>query len=96
METTIKQVMQWGNSLGVQISKDAAKRAGITKGSSVRVVASRGTVTLTKVSIKSKVTLPILSQRDILRGLTPDVMLIDREWLDMVPVGKEIVEYEEN
>ncbi len=87
MTTPTKQVVQWGNSLGVRIPKDAAARAGIAKGSSVRIVSEPGKLVLFTLS-PEETRIPQYSLKNLLRDVTPQKHR-DIEWLDATPVGKE-------
>lgn len=93
MTTTIKQIVQWGNSLGVRISKDAAARAGISRGSSVRVTSELGKLTLVPLPAEetAEVRIPQYSLKKLLRTTIPQDLNSDAEWFDVVPVGKEII-----
>ena len=85
MVQTTKQVVQWGNSLGVRISKAAAARAGIERGSSVHIKAEPGKITLVP-------TKPRWKHIDELIGrITPENLNRDEEFLNAPPVGREII-----
>jgi antitoxin component of MazEF toxin-antitoxin module len=90
--TTTKHVIQWGNSLGIQISKAMAQHAGIEPGSAMTVTSRPGKLIFTIIPEKKSRTTP-LSLTQLLDGMTPAIhqTLTDKEWLTMKPVGKEII-----
>jgi antitoxin MazE len=77
------QVARWGNSLGLRIPKDVARRAGLRAGSRVEVEAQGDRVIVSPA--RSRYVLA-----DLLKGVTPEAM---REAFDWGPdKGREIVE----
>ena len=91
MVETTKQVKNWGNSLGVRIPKDAAARAGISLGSSVRITSEPGKITLSPVGDRRGTRIPQYSLKQLLRGVTPKNLNRDDEFLDAPRAGREII-----
>jgi antitoxin MazE len=78
-------ITRWGNSLGVRIPKDLARRLGMTEGSVVEVTAEDDRLVL-------QTTKPVYRLEELLEGMTPDAMhqALDWEgWGD--DVGRETV-----
>ena len=92
MVQTTKQVMWWGNSLGVRIPKDAAARAGISHGSSIHIKAEPGKITLipSRTFVDTK-KIPRYSLKKLLRGVTPKNLNRDEEFMNAPSVGREII-----
>ena len=89
---TTKQIVQWGNSLGVRIPKDAAARAGISRGSSVFIKAEPGKITLVPSRvIRDRTQVPRYSLKKLLRGVTPKTLNRDEEFMNAPPIGREII-----
>lgn len=77
------QISKWGNSLGLRIPKDVARRVGLTAGAQVEIEAEGGRI----VIAPSK---PRYRLEDLLEGMTPEAM---REAFDWGPdVGREVVD----
>jgi antitoxin MazE len=77
------QVAKWGNSLGLRIPKDIARRAGLRAGACVEVEAEGERIVISPARPRY-----VLSQ--LLEGMTPEAM---REAFDWGPDrGREIVE----
>ncbi len=90
--STETAVASWGNSLGVRIGRRDAERAGISRGSVVRVKAEPGKITLTSSRpIQNMKSIPRYSLEKLLRGVTPKNLNRDEEFLDAPPVGREII-----
>jgi antitoxin MazE len=77
------QVARWGNSLGLRIPKDIARRAGLREGARVDVEAEGDRIIISPAR-------PRYVLADLLKGMTPQAM---REAFDWGPdKGREIVE----
>jgi antitoxin MazE len=77
------QVARWGNSLGLRIPKDVAKRIGLREGACVDVEAEGNRIIISPAR-------PRYVLADLLKGITPQTM---REAFDWGPDrGREIVE----
>lgn len=82
MTTTIQK---WGNSLGVRIPRDVAEDIGFVEGKDVTVEKSGDALVVRPVKI------PRYNLKKLLKGITPKNINIDREWMDMPRVGREII-----
>jgi antitoxin MazE len=77
------QVARWGNSLGLRIPKEVARRAGLREGARVDVEAEGDRIIISP-------TRPRYVLTDLLKGMTPEEM---RQAFDWGPdKGREIVE----
>jgi antitoxin MazE len=77
------QISRWGNSLGVRIPKDVARRAGLSEGSRVEIEAEDNRIVIAPSA-------PRYRLADLLEGMTPEAM---REAFDWGPdVGREAVD----
>ena len=77
------QVARWGNSLGLRIPKDIARRAGLREGARVDVEAEGDRIIISPAR-------PRYVLADLLKGMTPEAM---RQAFDWGPdKGREIVE----
>jgi antitoxin MazE len=77
------QVARWGNSLGLRIPKDIARRAGLREGIRVEVEAEGDRVIISPARSRYVLT-------DLLAGITPEAM---RDAFDWGPdKGREIIE----
>ncbi len=77
------QVARWGNSLGLRIPKEIARRAGLREGARVDVEAEGDRIIISPAR-------PRYVLADLLRGMTPEAM---RQAFDWGPdKGREIVE----
>ena len=77
------QVARWGNSLGLRIPKDVARRIGLREGTRFDVEAEGSRIIITPAR-------PHYVLADLLKGMTPEAM---REAFDWGPDrGREIVE----
>jgi antitoxin MazE len=77
------QISRWGNSLGVRIPKDVARRAGLSEGSRVEIEAEDNRIVIVPSA-------PRYRLEDMLEGMTPEAM---REAFDWGPdVGREAVD----
>ena len=77
------QVVRLGNSLGLLIPKDIARRAGLREGTQVDVEAEGDRIIISPAR-------PRYVLADLLKGMTPEAM---REAFDWGPdKGREIVE----
>ena len=89
---TETKVASWGNSLGVRIGRYDAMRAGISRGSLVRIKAEPGKITLVSSRPeRDAYTIPRYSIKKLLRGVTPKNLNRDEEWLNEAPMGREII-----
>ncbi len=77
------QVARWGNSLGVRIPKDIAKRVGLSEGAKVEIEASGAQVVITLAR-------PHYHLADLLAGMSPDALREAFDWGG--DVGREAVE----
>jgi len=84
METLMQvQVARWGNSLGLRIPKDIARRAGLREGARVEIEANGDRIIISPAR-------PRYVLADLLKGMTPEAT---REAFDWRPnKGREIVE----
>ena len=78
-------VQKWGNSLGVRIPHNIAEDIGLSEGKQVTVEKSGKTIVVRPLKI------PRYSLKKLLKGITPKNINIDKEWLNMKPVGREII-----
>jgi len=77
------QISRWGNSLGVRIPRDVARRAGLSEGSRVEIEAEDNRIVIAPSA-------PRYRLADLLEGMTPEAM---REAFDWGPdVGREAVD----
>jgi antitoxin MazE len=77
------QISRWGNSLGVRIPKDVARRAGLSEGARVEIEAEDNRIVIVPVA-------PRYRLEDLLEGMTPEAM---REAFDWGPdLGREVVD----
>jgi antitoxin MazE len=77
------RVARWGNSLGLRIPKEVARRIGLREGARVEVEAEHNRLIITPAR-------PHYVLADLLKGMTPEAM---REAFDWGPDrGREIVE----
>ncbi|HEY3888049.1 MAG TPA: AbrB/MazE/SpoVT family DNA-binding domain-containing protein [Caulobacteraceae bacterium] len=77
------QISKWGNSLGVRIPKDVARRVGLAAGAQVEVEAEGGRIVIAPSA-------PRYRLEDLLKGMTPEAM---RDAFDWGPdVGREVVD----
>jgi antitoxin MazE len=77
------EVARWGNSLGLRIPKDIARRAGLREGARVDVEAEGDRIIISPAR-------PRYVLADLLKGMTPEAM---RQAFDWGPdKGREIVE----
>ena len=77
------QVARWGNSLGLRIPKDIARRAGLREGARVEVEAEGDRVIISPAR-------PRYVLADLLKGMTPEAMREAFDWGS--DKGREIVE----
>jgi len=84
METLMQvQVARWGNSLGLRIPKDIARRAGLREGARVEIESNGDRIIISPAR-------PRYVLADLLKGMTPEAT---REAFDWGPdKGREIVE----
>ncbi|MDK9720672.1 MAG: AbrB/MazE/SpoVT family DNA-binding domain-containing protein [Rhodospirillales bacterium] len=68
------QLAKWGNSLGVRIPKDIARRAGLTPGTAVEIEAEGRRIVITP-SPKQ-----VFALSDLLAGMTPEAMHDAFDW----------------
>jgi len=66
------QVARWGNSLGVRVPKDLARRVGLTDGASVEMTAEDDRIV---IAVRRQHRLDAL-----LCGMTPDAMAQAFDW----------------
>jgi antitoxin MazE/antitoxin ChpS len=90
METVVSN---WGNSLGLRIPKAISELCSLTDKTRVKIVADQETITITKIKEPRK-HIPLEERAKLCTGwdgkpyeLTDE----DREWINMPPVGKEIL-----
>jgi len=77
------QISRWGNSLGVRIPKDVARRAGLSEGARVEIEAEDNRIVIVPST-------PRYRLEDLLEGMTPEAM---REAFDWGPdLGREVVD----
>ena len=77
------QINRWGNSLGVRIPKDVARRAGLAEGARVEIEAEEGRIVIAPSA-------PRYRLEDLLEGMTPEAM---REAFDWGPDrGREAID----
>jgi antitoxin MazE len=67
------QVARWGNSLGIRIPKDIAKRVGLTEGSRVEIETDKDQIVITPAR-------PHYALADLLIGMTPEAMHEAFDW----------------
>jgi antitoxin MazE len=79
----IAKTAQWGNSIGVRIPKDLAKKAGISVDSTVEIDDSDGGIIIKPVG-KREYTL-----KELVRGITPQNRHSEVDFGR--PVGKELL-----
>ena len=78
-------ITRWGNSLGVRIPKDLARRLGMTVGTVVEVTAEGDRLVLQAAK-------PIYRLEELLDGMTPEAMHQALDWEDWSnDVGREKV-----
>lgn len=78
------QLARWGNSLGVRIPKDIARRTGLTAGTQVEIETENNRIVITPVQQAH------YSLSELLVGMTPEAM---RDAFDWGPdKGRESVE----
>jgi len=86
MNLTIKK---WGNSLGVRIPKDIAKRGKLTENQTVNIEVIKEKVVITPIPAKKRYSL-----QELLEKCSPESLALDAEdraWLNDKPVGREIL-----
>jgi len=88
---TETKVTEWGNSLGVRISRRDAARAGLVQGSRVVVKALPGRITLVVDARPKKTDIPQYSLKKLLRGITPKKVARDDVFLNAPPIGRETI-----
>lgn len=88
MATT--KASKWGNSIGVRLPVRAAARAGIVEGTVLSVEATEKSVTLAPAKRVKADRIPRYSLKKLLRGITPENLNRDDEWLNAEPVGREL------
>lgn len=89
---TETKVTTWGNSLGIRIGRRDALRAGISRGSLVRIRAQPGKITVVQThSSQDAKSIPRYSLKKLLRGVTPKNLNRDQEFLDAPPIGREVI-----
>jgi antitoxin MazE len=66
------QVARWGNSLGVRVPKDLARRVGLKDGASVEMTAEEDRIV---IAVKREHRLT-----ELLRGMTPEAMAQAFDW----------------
>lgn len=77
------QITKWGNSLGIRVPKEVARRMGLTEGSRVDVTTEGNRIVVTANQ-------PIYTLDELLVGMTPQAM---HEAFDWGPdMGDEAVE----
>ena len=88
MSTKTTTIQKWGNSLAVRIPKAVAEKANLREHEPVDFGVEGGHITI-KAKGRSR-TIPKYSLGELLKGVTPKNMTLDREWLDVKPIGKEV------
>lgn len=78
-----QSVQKWGNGTGVRIPKKVLVAAKIKLNQELNINLKNGSIILTPVKTKPKVTLD-----DLLRGVTPENVHKEVDW--GAPVGREI------
>lgn len=73
-------VSQWGNGLAVRLNKAVAKKAGMTEGTQVRIIAEKGRIILEAVT-------PVISLDSMLAAFDP--ARHGGEVMPFAPVGRE-------
>lgn len=68
------QLAKWGNSLGVRIPKDIARKAGLTPGLAVEIEAEGRRIVITPNPKQ------IFALSDLLVGMTPEAMHEAFDW----------------
>ena len=77
------QITKWGNSLGIRVPKEVARRIGLTEGSRVDVTTEGNRIVVTANQ-------PVYTLDELLVGMTPKAMHAAFDWgPDM---GEEAVE----
>ena len=83
---TMATIQKWGNSLAVRIPRKLAESMGISEGKQVTVEREGNVLTVRPVRI------PRYSLKELLKDMKPfKLSKEDKEWLDMPPVGEEIL-----
>lgn len=77
------QVSRWGNSLGVRLPKELARRLGIGEGSRVEMRAEQDRIVIS-------VARPVYALDELLAGMTPEAMRDTFDWGE--DVGREVVQ----
>ncbi len=67
------QISRWGNSLGVRIPKDVARRAGLSEGARVEIEAEDNRIVIAPSA-------PRYRLEDLLEGMTPEAMREAFDW----------------
>ncbi len=79
----ITKTAKWGNSIGVRIPRDLARKTGINVDSAVEIDEADGGVIIKPVEIKE------YSLKDLVKGITPQNRHGEIDFGR--PVGKEII-----
>ncbi len=79
----ITKAAKWGNSIGVRIPRDLAKKAGIDVDSAVEIEEADGGVIIKPVETKE------YSLRELVKGITPRNRHAEIDFGR--PVGREII-----
>jgi len=80
-----RSVQKWGNGTGVRIPKKVLVAAKIQLNQELNINLKNGSIVLTPVKTKPKVTLD-----DLLKGVTPEMVGGEFDWGP--DVGKEIID----
>ncbi|MEW6571981.1 MAG: AbrB/MazE/SpoVT family DNA-binding domain-containing protein [Nitrospirota bacterium] len=79
----IAKTAQWGNSIGVRIPKDLAKKVGISVDSTVEIDEADDGIIIKPVGKKE------YSLKELVRGITPQNLHSEADF--GLPVGKELL-----
>lgn len=77
------QIAKWGNSLGVRVPKELARRLGLVEGAQVEIDEENGRIVVCPAT-------PRYRLDDLLKGMTPEAMHEAFDWGD--EMGREKVE----
>lgn len=88
MKSRITTFAKWGNSIGIRVPDIFIETMQVSPGDNAEVRYAHGVITIRPQKKK-------MTMQERLANIRPNNLNIDREWINMQPVGNEVWEYEQ-